>query len=77
MGIEVELRRAKPHGDKVHAGLDEPRREQQALAELMFAEAIRVSRLFECQVKRLACGRRADDVVGLFAEAIQPADGFV
>ena len=43
----------------------------------MFAEAIRVSRLFECQVKRLACGRRADDVVGLFAEAIQPADGFV
>ena len=43
----------------------------------MFAEAIRVGCLFECQVKRLACGRRADDVVSLFAEAIQPADGFV
>ena len=43
----------------------------------MFAEAIRVGCLFECQVKRLACGRRADDIVRLFAEAIQPADGFV
>ena len=74
MGVEIKLSGTQADGDKVHAGLNEARGQQQALAKFMFAEPLRFRWFFLFQIKGLTGGGGANDIMGLCAKAVQAPD---
>ena len=77
MGVKIKLCRTQPNSDKVYAGFNQPRSQQQALAELVPAEPRGFGCFFQRKVKRFSGGWRADDVVRLFAETVKATNLFV
>ena len=77
MGVEIKLCRTQPNSDKVYAGFNQSRSQQQALAELVPAEPRGFGCFFQRKIKRISGGWRADDIVRLLAKSVKAPNLFV
>ena len=77
MGVEIKLCRTQPNSDKVYAGFNQPRSQQQALAEFVPAEPRGLGCFFQRKIESFSGGWRTDDVVRLLTETVKATNLFV